>query len=458
MAQNPGNLDVQPLQQELLRQPAQGQATTPDDPCWPICIDVKSAADVQGLKVTPHEQRRPVASKAATQRFPRRVVDWRAPSTAILVCFPLVLAALQSMPAEDGWLPWMVCPLLGCFQEYQLRAALVIFALTFPAKMLLDVVMEYLMGRVLACKTMVQHGAGARIRPLEQFETIDAVFSWSNTFFEFVGASHVIAFLVGPLTAKSLSELGAANGPFAFQVCFMLHECVYYAFHWAFHLRSLYPLVHKHHHRQIAPFRGLNDATNESPVEQIVGIGIFLLSLYGTACSVGLHAATAWTIFACWTFVNQLNHMAYNTNIHLPLLFPAFPRDHQMHHRKGRCNYAIFSMLFDRVFRTYVPYEAAGTPDAGDAAHTSALQTSVLNAAAPNPWAFMALAAVLPAAGLTIEVASTASLPAVGAQEPWLVAPFVTCGACALLCGAFRSLASASASSAKQPFLHRCFS
>lgn len=321
LAQNVGSADVQPQQQlqqtmqELLPPltEQEHEATVLENSCFSICIDVKASEQ---------EKPRPVASKAVAQRFPRRAMDWRAPSTAILVCFPLFLAALQSSPAEGGWLPWMVCPLLGCFQEYQLRAALVIYVLTFPAKMVLDVVMEYLVGSVLACKTMVQHGAGARIRPLEQFETIDAVFSWSNTLFEFVGASHIIAFLVGPLTAKSLSELSATNGLLAFQVCFMLHECMYYAFHWAFHLRSLYPLVHKHHHRQIAPFRGLNDATNESPVEQIAGIGIFLLALYGTACSIGLHAATAWTIFLGWLFVNQLNHMAYNTSIHLPLLFP----------------------------------------------------------------------------------------------------------------------------------------
>merc|ERR1719316_2659830 len=76
-----------------------------------------------------------------------------------------------------------------------------------------------------------------------------------------------------------------------------------------------------------------------------------------------MHAGTAWFLFVIWSVFNILNHFDYDSPMHVPVLFPSGPRDHQMHHRIPTCNYCKLTMFWDRVFGTYLPYaEIAEAP------------------------------------------------------------------------------------------------
>jgi hypothetical protein len=46
---------------------------------------------------------------------------------------------------------------------------------------------------------------------------------------------------------------------------------MYAPFHRFLHWQPIYPYIHKHHHRHLAPHRGLDDAINTHPFELLVG-------------------------------------------------------------------------------------------------------------------------------------------------------------------------------------------
>lgn len=90
------------------------------------------------------------------------------------------------------------------------------------------------------------------------------------------------------------------------------------------------------------------------------GFFIFIASAWLTSKLLGLHAATAWLSMLGWAVLNICNHLAFDTRIHLPVLYPALPRDHNTHHRFPNTNYSTLTSLMDRLFGTYRPYEAIG--------------------------------------------------------------------------------------------------
>lgn len=60
--------------------------------------------------------------------------------------------------------------------------------------------------------------------------------------------------------------------------------------------------------------------------------------------------------------LNICNHLAFDSRIHLPIPYPAYPRDHQMHHRFPQCNYSTLTTMCDRAFGSYRSYKALGDP------------------------------------------------------------------------------------------------
>ena len=123
------------------------------------------------------------------------------------------------------------------------------------------------------------------------------------------------------------------------------------------HLQILYPLVHKHHHRQALPFRGYFDAGNEHPIEQVIGLSCVWFALRVTQAVVGeLHSATVILFFVMYALTAMLNHHVYDVSFH-PLFGLGYSvRFHEMHHRLLTCNYAQNTDLFDKWFNTYREY------------------------------------------------------------------------------------------------------
>ncbi|KAL3827572.1 hypothetical protein ACHAXA_002069 [Cyclostephanos tholiformis] len=69
-----------------------------------------------------------------------------------------------------------------------------------------------------------------------------------------------------------LSELMPWNTIVALGIMFVSMDALYAPLHHIMHLPTLYPLIHKHHHRQHYPTRGYLDAGNEHPIEHMIGV------------------------------------------------------------------------------------------------------------------------------------------------------------------------------------------
>merc|ERR1711997_343095 len=80
-----------------------------------------------------------------------------------------------------------------------------------------------------------------------------------------------LAYILNPLNSLTI---------FAhFLAMFCVYDLIYYAFHRALHIPAIYSLVHKHHHRQVSPFRGTYDGINTHPFEYIFGLYLHLWSI-----------------------------------------------------------------------------------------------------------------------------------------------------------------------------------
>jgi sterol desaturase/sphingolipid hydroxylase (fatty acid hydroxylase superfamily) len=81
-------------------------------------------------------------------------------------------------------------------------------------------------------------------------------------------------------------------------------------FHRALHHRSIYHLVHKHHHKQKAPSRGNTDAINVHPFEFVSGEYLHLLCIWLVPC----HVASAVTFVVAGGIFASLNHTRYDVS------------------------------------------------------------------------------------------------------------------------------------------------
>jgi len=144
---------------------------------------------------------------------------------------------------------------------------------------------------------------------------------------------------------------------------------------------------------------------SEWTVEQTYGFSIFVVSLHIAAATVGLHVATAWLAALSWALFNVANHLAFDSLLHLPLPYPAYPRDHQMHHRFPQCNYSTLTTIMDRYFGSFRSYQAMQknaklTPQSLDRPE-----------AVPSPYSVLGLGVGLAVAGVLAERVITGSLP-----------------------------------------------
>jgi len=141
-----------------------------------------------------------------------------------------------------------------------------------------------------------------------------------------------------------------------FMLLFLIYDLFYVMFHRALHIRAIYPYIHKHHHRQVSPFRGTYDGVNNHPLENVVGTYLHLASivllgylLQAVVASDRIHVLTICLFYLFSSLMASLNHTRYAVNI------PGFydVRDHDVHHRWPRSNYGQFVMYWDKVCGFY---------------------------------------------------------------------------------------------------------
>jgi sterol desaturase/sphingolipid hydroxylase (fatty acid hydroxylase superfamily) len=132
---------------------------------------------------------------------------------------------------------------------------------------------------------------------------------------------------------------------------YIIYDFFYTLFHRALHLRSIYWIIHKHHHRQIVPFRGNLDAVNVHPFEFIVGEYIHLLVIYLVPCHIV--AVAAFIILG--GVLASLNHT--RLDVCVDGIYQV--RFHDLHHRIPTVNYGQYIMLWDKAFGSFQPYSKA---------------------------------------------------------------------------------------------------
>jgi sterol desaturase/sphingolipid hydroxylase (fatty acid hydroxylase superfamily) len=129
---------------------------------------------------------------------------------------------------------------------------------------------------------------------------------------------------------------------------YIVYDFFYANFHKTLHLKSLYGLIHKHHHRQKAPSRGNLDAINVHPFEFVVGEYIHLLTVYLVPCHI--YSVVVFVLLA--GVFASLNHTRFDVNI--PYLFSV--KTHDVHHRLPESNYSQYTPLWDKIMGTFRPY------------------------------------------------------------------------------------------------------
>lgn len=188
--------------------------------------------------------------------------------------------------------------------------------------------------------------------------TLSYVYLFINAINELVFVMNITHFLWhSPLVKLSASELGVANTFLALYVIFLAQDAVYAPLHRFMHWRPVYPLVHKHHHRQIYPSRGYADAANEHPIEHMIGVLCAWVGIFAAAYTTGVHAATLFVFFNIHAALAMLNHSPYDVEFSY-LGFNYSVKAHEMHHRKFTLNYAQYFMFWDRLMGTHRDYAA----------------------------------------------------------------------------------------------------
>lgn len=148
---------------------------------------------------------------------------------------------------------------------------------------------------------------------------------------------------------------------FAWQLplLFIVYDFFYTLMHWGLHIPFLYPWIHKHHHRQMSPFRGNADAINVHPIEFMLGDYNHILATFIVTRITGargeFHALTFFLFVLIGGFFASANHTRWNFTIPFGIYDVKY---HDVHHRLYNCNYGQYIMLWDRVFGTFVPFTA----------------------------------------------------------------------------------------------------
>lgn len=197
-------------------------------------------------------------------------------------------------------------------------------------------------------------------KPLEAFGKKDMLFIAINKVTTMFFTYHVIRFAhTSPHVEWDFGRLTLWNTVGAYFAFHVLYDLIYCWFHRILHIRALYPYVHKHHHRQVVPFRGNLDAINVHPFEFASGEYLHLLCIYLVPC----HILTVALFIILGGIMASLNHTRFDASV--DSIYQV--KYHDVHHRIPDTNYGQYIMLWDHVFGSFRPYnkEEAAAEKAG---------------------------------------------------------------------------------------------
>lgn len=200
-----------------------------------------------------------------------------------------------------------------------------------------------------------------------RFELIDYVYITLNRLYTPVFVYHVSQFVwLSQTTVKSLSleSFTFLNTLVGFIALWIVYDLPYSLFHMAMHHKSVYAYVHKHHHRQVVPWRGTLDGFNIHPLEMLGGSYCYLLSMVVVAKGIhmvtggadGLHALTCVLYMAISAVFSGLNHTRYD--IRIPGIYQT--AYHDLHHYAFTYNYGQYLMMYDKLYGTFKPHPLEG--------------------------------------------------------------------------------------------------
>jgi sterol desaturase/sphingolipid hydroxylase (fatty acid hydroxylase superfamily) len=186
---------------------------------------------------------------------------------------------------------------------------------------------------------------------LDNLESLDKTFIFTNKCITAVFVYHGIQIVYGTSSIKwKHEELSFYNTILALVGFYLFYDFFYMWFHRILHLRSLYSLIHKHHHRQKAPSRGNLDAINVHPFEFFVGEYLHLVTIYFVPC----HVYTAIFFVLIGGILATLNHTRFDVNV--PGVYSV--KLHDLHHRVPDTNYGQYTLYWDKLFGSFRAYGA----------------------------------------------------------------------------------------------------
>jgi len=197
--------------------------------------------------------------------------------------------------------------------------------------------------------------AGAKEIPikgkhLDNLDPIDKLYIGINKCLIILFTYHVICVsYYTPTILWRLEDVSVMNTLGSLVAFYLFYDIWYMTFHRILHIRALYPLIHKHHHRQKAPSRGNIDGINVHPFEFVVGEYLHLLTIYLIPCHI--FAVAFFIIFG--GILASLNHTRYD--IVIAGLYSV--KVHDVHHRLPESNYGQYIMLWDYLCGSYRPYD-----------------------------------------------------------------------------------------------------
>ncbi len=185
---------------------------------------------------------------------------------------------------------------------------------------------------------------------LDEFDATDNLYILINKGLTAMFVYHLLYVTTRTPSIKwDLSEVTVGNTIGSLVFFYIFYDFFYCNFHRILHIRSIYPLIHKHHHRQKAPSRGNPDAINVHPFEFFVGEYLHLLTIWVIPC----HILTVAFFIIVGGILASLNHTRYDIQ---SLVFNV--NVHDVHHRIPESNYSQYTMLWDYIQGSYRPYDS----------------------------------------------------------------------------------------------------
>ena len=192
------------------------------------------------------------------------------------------------------------------------------------------------------------------MRSMER-EALDWIYIWTNKLGTGVFNYHVFQYCwhsAGKGVYWKLEEMTFFNTVLAVPLFFLAYDSVYSLFHRALHHRSIYGLIHKHHHKQRAPVYGNDDAINTHPIEFWIGAYLHLFAIWVVPC----HMVAVLFFLIAITLMSAFNHTRFEVIVGRGYLYDN--REHDTHHRELLCNYAAYTQFWDWLLGTYREWDA----------------------------------------------------------------------------------------------------